>query len=55
MCKEIRFAVGAEDRFDPLAARITAIEDLQRLKQLFRSAIQAPSLEDFRRLLDADE
>jgi len=49
---EIRFAVGAAD---PLAARIRSIEDLQRLKQLFRSAIQAPSLEDFRRLLDADE
>ena len=49
---EIRFAVGAAD---PLAARILSIEDLQRLKQLFRSAIQAPSLEDFRRLLDADE
>ena len=38
---EIRFAVGATD---PLAARIRSIEDLQRLKQLFRSAIQAPSL-----------
>ncbi len=49
---EIRFAVGAAD---PLAARIRSIEDLQRLKQLFRSAIQAPSLEDFRRLLDVDE
>ena len=49
---EIRFAAGAAD---PLAARIRSIEDLQRLKQLFRSAIQAPSLEDFRRLLDADE
>ena len=49
---EIRFAVGAAD---PLAARIRSIENLQRLKQLFRSAIQAPSLEDFRRLLDADE
>ena len=49
---EIRFAAGAAD---PLVARIRSIEDLQRLKQLFRSAIQAPSLEDFRRLLDADE
>ncbi len=49
---EIRFAVVAAD---PLAARIRSIEDLQRLKQLFRSAIQAPSLEDFRRPLDPDE
>ena len=49
---EIRFALAESD---PLAARIGAIDDVQRLKQLFRSAIQAPSLEDFRRLLDADE
>ena len=39
----------------PLASRIEAIEDVQRLKQLHRAAIQVPSLEAFRRLLDADE
>ncbi len=49
---EIRFAV---DTTDPLAARIAAIDDVQRLKQLHRAAIQVPSLEAFRRLLDADE
>ena len=45
----IRFALAASD---PLAARIGAIDDLQRLKQLFRAAIQVPSLEAFRHLLD---
>ena len=49
---EIRFALGAAD---PLAARIRGIEDLQRLKQLHRAAVQVPSLEAFRHLLDADE
>ena len=47
-------------RFQPedmhqLAARIGAIDDVQRLKQLHRAAIQMPSLEAFRLLLDADE
>ena len=47
-------------RFQPeevqqLAARIRAIDDVQRLKQLHRAAIQAPSLEAFTNLLDADE
>ena len=47
-------------RFQPeevqqLAARIRAIDDVQRLKQLHRAAIQVPSLEAFRDLLDADE
>ena len=47
-------------RFQPedvqrLASRIEAIEDVQRLKQLHRAAIQVPSLEAFRLLLDADE
>ena len=47
-------------RFQPedmhqLAARIGAIDDMQRLKQLHRAAIQMPSLEAFRLLLDADE
>lgn len=39
----------------PLAARIGAIDDVQRLKQLFRAAIQVPSLEAFRHLLDEAE
>ena len=47
-------------RFQPedmhqLASRIEAIEDVQRLKQLHRAAIQVSSLEAFRHLLDADE
>ena len=47
-------------RFQPeevqrLAARIRAIDDVQRLKQLHRVAIQVPSLEAFTDLLDADE
>ena len=46
----IRFGLAASD---PLAARVGAIDDVQRLNQLFRAAIQVPSLEDFRRLLDA--
>ena len=49
---EIRFALGAAD---PLAVRIRGIEDLQRLKQLHRAAIQVESLEAFQLLLDADE
>ncbi len=46
---EIRFGLTASE---PLAGRIEAIEDVQRLKQLHRVAIQVPSLEEFRRLLD---
>lgn len=47
-------------RFQPeearrLADRIGAIDDVPRLKQLHRAAIQAPSLEAFRRLLEANE
>ena len=49
---EIRFALAASD---PLAARLGAIDDVQRLKQLFRAAIQVPSLEAFRHLLDKAE
>ena len=48
---EIRFGLAASD---PLADRIGAIDDVQRLKQLFRAAIQVPSLKTFRNLLDAD-
>ena len=46
---EIRFGLAASD---PLAARIGAIDDVQHLKQLFRAAIQVPSLEGFKHLLD---
>ena len=49
---EIRFALAASD---PLADRIGTLDDVQRLKQLHRAAIQVPSLEAFRLLLDADE
>ena len=49
---EIRFGLAASD---PLTDRIGAIDDVQRLKQLFRAAVQVPSLEAFRDLLDAVE
>ena len=49
---EIRFGLAASD---PLADRIGAIDDVQHLKQLFRAAIQLPSLEAFTDLLDTDE
>ena len=49
---EIRFGLAASD---PLAIRLGAIDDVQRLKQLFRAAIQVPSLEAFRLLLDEAE
>ena len=39
----------------PLSSRFAAIGDVQRLKQLHQAAIQVPSLEAFRRLLDAGE
>ena len=47
-------------RFQPedmhlLANRIGAIDDVQRLKQLHRAAVQMSNLEAFRNLLDADE
>ena len=44
-----------ELRFQPEAARLEAINDVQRLKQLHRAAIQVPSLEAFRSLLDEAE
>ncbi|MDE2741345.1 MAG: hypothetical protein OXI58_07140 [Gemmatimonadota bacterium] len=49
---EIRFGLAASD---PLAVRLGAIDDVQRLKQLFRAAIQVPSLEAFRLLLEEAE
>ena len=48
----IRFGMAASD---PLADQLGAIDDVQRLKQLHRAAIQVPSLEAFRHLLDSDE
>ena len=48
----IRFELAASD---PLAVRLGAIDDVQRLKQLHRAAIQVLSLEAFRHLLDSDE
>ena len=47
---EIRFDLNEAH---PLSARIAAIDDLQRLKQLHRAAIQVPNLEAFQRVLDA--
>ena len=49
-----------ELRFQPeavrhLATRLGDIDDVPRLKQLFRAAIQVPSLEAFRLLLDQAE
>ena len=46
-----------EIRFDmhethPLSARIVVIDDLQRLKQLLRAAVQVSSLEAFEQALD---
>ena len=49
---ELRFQPAAMRR---LADQIAAIDDVPRLKQLHRAAIQVPSLEAFRNLLDADE
>ena len=46
---EIRFDLRATD---PLSARISVIEDLQRLKQVLRSAVQVSSLEAFEHMLD---
>ena len=60
---ERRSTIGAilevlEIRFDlseahPLSVRIAAIDDLQRLKQLLRTAVQVSSLEAFQQALDA--
>ena len=37
----------------PLSARIAAIDDLQRLKQLHRSAVQVSNIEAFQDMLEA--
>ena len=47
---EIRFDLR---QTDPLSARISAIEDLQRLKQLHRAAVQVSNLDEFERMLDS--
>ena len=47
---EIRFDLSEAH---PLSTRIAAIDDLQRLKQLLRSAVQVSSLEAFEHVLDA--
>ena len=46
-------------RFDPaavdqVAGRIRVIDDLQRLKQLHRSAVQVADLDEFQHALDAE-
>ena len=46
---EIRFGLSEAH---PIADRIAAIDDLQRLKQLHRAAIQVSSLEAFQQMLD---
>ena len=46
---EIRFGL---DKAHPISDRIAPIDDLQRLKQLLRAAIQATSLEAFERMLN---
>ncbi len=47
---EIRFDLSEAH---PLSARIAAIDDLQRLKQLLRAAVQVSSLEAFEQVMDA--
>ena len=47
---EIRFDLNEAH---PLSTRNAAINDLQRLKQLLRAAIQVPNLEAFQRVLYA--
>ena len=48
---EIRFDAGAGGLF---ADRIAVIDDLQRLKQLHRAAVQVADIEAFQRVLDAE-
>lgn len=49
---ELRLQVDASQTFKPV---LEEIDDLQRLKQLFRAAILAENVEDFRRVLEANE
>ena len=48
---EIRFDAGVAGQF---AGRIAVIDDLQRLKQLLRSAVQVEDIEAFQRVLNAE-
>ena len=48
---EVRFDPNAANQF---AAGIRAIDDLQRLKQLLRSAAHVDDLAAFQRVLDAE-
>ena len=48
---EIRFDAGVAGQF---VDRIAIIDDLQRLKQLHRAAVQVDDLAAFQRVLDAD-
>lgn len=45
---EIRFHPSEAETLKPA---IKTIEDLQHLKQLFRSAVQAPNLDEFKQTL----
>ena len=49
---ELRLQPDAPQTFKPA---LEAIDDLQRLKQLFRAAILAENVEDFRQALEANE
>ena len=46
---EVRFGLRESH---PIADRIAAIDDLQRLKQLLRSAVQVSNIEAFQQILD---
>ena len=48
---EIRFGPAAAGQF---TGRIATINDLQRLKQLHRAAVQVDSPDEFQRVLDAE-
>ena len=49
---ELRLQADASQTFKPA---LEAIDDLQRLKQLFRAAILAENAEDFRQALETNE
>ena len=49
---ELRLQADASQTFKPA---LEAIDDLQRLKQLFRAAILAENVEDFQQVLEANE
>lgn len=49
---DLRLQADASQTFKPA---LEAIDDLQRLKQLFRAAILAENVEDFQRVLESNE